>query len=70
MPNSAADRFVCVLARVKHCSHSDRELAYSISLSRSAALHTSLRVPVAARWSGRMRGVEEAGSMAGGGAAG
>ena len=42
VPNSPADRFVCVLGRVKHRSHSDRELAYSIPLSRSVALYTSL----------------------------
>lgn len=52
VPNSPADRFVCELGRVKHRSHSDRELAYSISLSRSVALYTSLCVPVAVRWSG------------------
>lgn len=42
--------FVYVLGRVKHRSHSDRELN-SISLSHSVALYTSLCVPVSARWS-------------------
>lgn len=50
MPNSPTDRFVCVLGRVKHSSHSDQELTYSISLSRPVAVYTSLFVPVAVRW--------------------
>lgn len=62
VPNSPADRFVFVPARVKRRSHSDRDRAYSASLSRSVALHTSLCVPLAGRWSG-VRGCGRAGGL-------